>query len=47
MEEQCFYCNSELANNMYHQVEFVQRNEHIDKPLCPDCYKDWLAGIKG
>lgn len=46
MDEQCFYCNNQIENGYYYGV-FVHQNEHKEKPLCSDCYKDWLEGIKG
>jgi NAD-dependent SIR2 family protein deacetylase len=46
MDEQCFYCNNQIEHDYYHGL-FVQQNEHVEKPLCKDCYKDWLEGIKG
>ncbi|WP_198510317.1 hypothetical protein [Bacillus solitudinis] len=45
MEEQCFYCDDSI-DDVYHGL-FIHQNEHVDKSLCHDCYKDWLAGIKG
>ena len=44
MDEPCFYCNEEMENK-YHGV-FIMQNEHVEKPLCEECYKDWLDGIK-
>jgi len=46
MDEQCFYCEESFEDH-YHHGLFIQQNEHVDKPLCPDCYRDWLEGIKG
>ncbi|WP_165763774.1 hypothetical protein [Halalkalibacter urbisdiaboli] len=45
MDEQCFYCQ-DTTEDVYH-AQFIQQNEHVEKPLCYDCYKDWLEGIKG
>jgi transposase-like protein len=44
MDEQCFYCQNK--KEIGHYGVFVQQNEQVEKPLCQDCYKDWLEGIK-
>ena len=45
MDEQCFYCNNMIEDQYYNGV-FVMQNEHVEKPLCKDCYQEWLEGIK-
>lgn len=45
MDEQCFYC-AQAIEDKYHHGVFVMQNEHVEKPLCQDCYKEWLEGIK-
>ena len=45
MDEQCFYCNQAIEEKYHHGV-FVMQNEHVEKPLCQDCYKEWLEGMK-
>ncbi|MBT2639904.1 MULTISPECIES: hypothetical protein [unclassified Bacillus (in: firmicutes)] len=45
MKDQCFYCANSLEENYHHGI-FTIADEQVDKPLCPDCYKDWLEGIK-
>lgn len=45
MHEQCFYCEEELAS--IYSAMFILQNEHIEKELCEECYKEWLQGIKG
>ncbi|UOE95581.1 MULTISPECIES: hypothetical protein [Bacillaceae] len=46
MENECFYCNYEIEDK-FHMVAFLQADEQVEKPLCPNCYQDWLEGIKG
>ncbi|WP_169917340.1 hypothetical protein [Alkalihalobacterium alkalinitrilicum] len=46
MDHQCFYCNSELEENSIQYASFIQESDHIEQPLCKECYKEWLAGIK-
>jgi hypothetical protein len=45
MEENCFYCGEEINDRFSHGL-FIHQNEHVDKTLCQDCYKEWLEGIK-
>lgn len=45
MEEKCFYCANTLEDKYHHGI-FIIDNEHVDKPLCSDCYQDWLDGMK-
>jgi hypothetical protein len=45
MDEQCFYCNTAMEDGYYYG-SFQQSNELLEKPLCRDCYKEWLEGIK-
>lgn len=45
MEENCFYCEHELKES-YSYGQFVMQNDHIEKPLCQECYQDWLEGMK-
>ncbi|WP_180994425.1 hypothetical protein [Bacillus sp. Marseille-P3661] len=46
MDEHCFYCNNTIEELYYHGL-FKEENDYVDKPLCPDCYREWLIGIKG
>ena len=46
VDEQCFYCELKFEDQYSHGL-FVYQNEQVDKPLCLDCYKDWLEGMKG
>ncbi|WP_442598245.1 hypothetical protein [Neobacillus sp. D3-1R] len=45
MDEQCFYCHAPLEETNFYGA-FIYQNEHLEKPLCQECYKDWLEGIK-
>lgn len=45
MDEQCFYCNDAIEDG-YYFGSFQQKNELLEKPLCHDCYQEWLEGIK-
>jgi hypothetical protein len=45
MDEQCFYCNTPIEDGYYYG-RFTQLNDILEKPLCRDCYQDWLEGIK-
>ncbi|WP_170885497.1 hypothetical protein [Bacillus alkalicellulosilyticus] len=45
-ESNCFYCHTDIENHSY-VAPFLQAGDHIEKPLCYDCYRDWLEGIKG
>ncbi|WP_172799244.1 hypothetical protein [Bacillus sp. FJAT-29814] len=47
MSEKCFYCTDELDERQRHFVSFVSSNQERDEILCPDCYQDWLQGLKG
>ncbi|WP_171016825.1 hypothetical protein [Pseudalkalibacillus caeni] len=46
MEEQCFYCQG-LLENVYYYGQIIQQGDHIEKPLCKECYHEWLEGMKG
>ncbi|MEH7124759.1 hypothetical protein V7122_22790 [Bacillus sp. JJ1532] len=46
MANQCFYCNSETGEKELHQVTFYVSNMDKDEILCPECYQEWLHGIK-
>jgi hypothetical protein len=46
MDDPCFYCNDTIVDKYYHGV-FILQNEHVEKPLCKDCYHEWLQGING
>ncbi|WP_202595415.1 hypothetical protein [Halalkalibacter okhensis] len=45
MEDHCFYCHDEVNERFSHGL-FIHQNEHVDKALCQDCYKEWLEGMK-
>ncbi|MEB1806737.1 MAG: hypothetical protein LPK26_05505 [Bacillaceae bacterium] len=47
MDQQCFYCNGELEETNFHYASFIQDSDHVEHPLCSECYKEWLVGIKG
>lgn len=48
MSSQCFYCEDELnEESRNHYVSFQSANIERDEILCPDCYQEWLQGIKG
>jgi hypothetical protein len=47
MGEKCFYCTDELDESQRHFVTFVSSNQERDETLCPDCYQEWLQGLKG
>jgi hypothetical protein len=48
MPEKCFYCESNMdGQETIHQVSFYANNEEREETLCPDCYQEWLQGIKG
>jgi hypothetical protein len=46
MNETCFYCQCE-CDDQVHYVSFYVSNEEREEALCPECYKEWLNGIKG
>ncbi|ADU31583.1 hypothetical protein [Evansella cellulosilytica] len=46
MDDFCFYCDNEVGEYVRYGA-FVQEDDHIEKALCPDCYHEWLQGIKG
>ncbi|MBB5325603.1 hypothetical protein HNQ34_002704 [Anoxybacillus tepidamans] len=45
MKETCFYCQCEC--NEVHYVSFYTLDEERVETLCPECYQEWLQGIKG
>lgn len=47
MANHCFYCDYEIENENTHFVNFFHSQEEREEPLCQDCYKEWLEGIKG
>lgn len=47
MGEKCFYCECECEESKMHYVSFYTSNEEREEVLCPECYKEWLHGMKG
>ncbi|SDZ30290.1 hypothetical protein SAMN05421736_109109 [Evansella caseinilytica] len=45
MSEQCFYCQDEIGENKRYAL-FIKENDALEVPLCPECYQEWLEGIK-
>lgn len=46
MNETCFYCQCECDDNV-HYVSFHTNGEEREEALCPECYQEWLQGMKG
>ncbi|WP_181832976.1 hypothetical protein [Bacillus taeanensis] len=46
MSNQCFYCQYEIDNQKLHVVSFYNVNQECEEVLCPECYREWLEGIK-
>jgi hypothetical protein len=46
MNETCFYCQRECEEQVYY-VSFYAGHEEREEALCPECYQEWLHGIKG
>ncbi|MDC3417352.1 hypothetical protein [Aquibacillus salsiterrae] len=46
MIESCFYCGSHVIEGALHQINFFHNDVDREEMLCPECYKDWLEGIK-
>ncbi|GCD82363.1 hypothetical protein [Parageobacillus thermoglucosidasius] len=46
MNETCFYCQVECADQV-HYVSFYVSEEEREEALCPQCYEEWLHGMKG
>lgn len=47
MNEKCFYCDYDVADNQIHVVSFVKSGVEQEESLCNECYQEWLQGIKG
>lgn len=47
MPEKCFYCTDEIEERKIHYVSFFTSNTEKDEPLCDECYREWLHGVKG
>jgi len=48
MTNKCFYCESHIdGQDEIHEVSFYTNNQEREEQLCPDCYQEWLQGIKG
>ncbi|WNS73824.1 hypothetical protein RRV45_12940 [Bacillus sp. DTU_2020_1000418_1_SI_GHA_SEK_038] len=47
MDNHCFYCRIETGEKEIHHVTFQVSDKDKDEILCPDCYQEWLHGIKG
>ncbi|WP_017727622.1 hypothetical protein [Halalkalibacterium ligniniphilum] len=46
MDVQCFYCSERIEEKNQFVASFFLQQEHVDKPLCEECYKEWLEGMK-
>ncbi|MCK7606190.1 hypothetical protein L3V64_007470 [Geobacillus stearothermophilus] len=46
MNKTCFYCQCECDDNV-HYVSFHANDEEREEALCPECYQEWLQGMKG
>ncbi|ARP42498.1 MULTISPECIES: hypothetical protein [Geobacillus] len=46
MNETCFYCQCECDDNV-HYVSFYTNGKEHEETLCPECYEEWLQGMKG
>lgn len=46
MNETCFYCQCDCDDKV-HYVSFHTNGEEREEALCPECYEEWLQGMKG
>ncbi|TCS74649.1 hypothetical protein [Effusibacillus lacus] len=45
MEYTCYYC--EHKTDKVHHVTLYEKDREHDELLCPECYSEWLASLKG
>ncbi|BAB05549.1 hypothetical protein P4637_01570 [Halalkalibacterium halodurans] len=46
MMQQCFYCQDAIGEGMVYHVPFKWEQDIEEKPMCKECYDEWLEGIK-
>jgi hypothetical protein len=45
--DNCFYCQKTFTDDVFfHPVTFIYNEDERDEYLCPECYKEWLEGVK-